>query len=98
MLTNKEYSYNSTSLDSSRRILKYRFLHNIKADFEVSMFNSIALGMSVKYFSKMENMDRVIEDFESATSGPFIQSIRYMDYFKENQKGEIGRASCRERV
>jgi len=87
MLTNKEYSYNSTSLDASKRILKYRFLHNIKADFEVSMFKSIALGASVKYFSKMENMDGVIQEFEDATSGPFIQSIRYMDYFIENQKG-----------
>lgn len=87
MLTDKEYSYNSTSLDPSNNILKYRFLHNIKADFEVTMYKSIALGMSVKYFSKMENMDGVIEEFEDATAGPFIQSIRYMDYFKENQKG-----------
>ncbi|HLW38877.1 MAG TPA: TonB-dependent receptor, partial [Brumimicrobium sp.] len=87
VLTQKEYSYNSTSLDPSQGILKYRFLHNIKADVEVDMFNSIALGISVKYFSKMENMDGVIEEFEEATQGPFIQSIRYMDYFKENQKG-----------
>src|SRR5690625_1964139 len=87
LFTQKEYSYNSTSLDPSQGILKYRFLHNIKADVEVDMFNSIALGISVKYFSKMENMDWVIEEFEEATQGPFNQSIRYKDYFKENQKG-----------
>lgn len=84
---NNGYTYNNTSLDPSKGILKYRFLHNLKADVEVNMFNSFAIGVSAKYFSKMENMDGVIEDFENATTGPFIQSIRYMDYFKENQKG-----------
>lgn len=87
MLTNKEYSYNSTSLDSSNRILKYRFLHNIKADVEVTLFKKVSLGGSAKYFSKIENMDGVIQEFEDATQGPYIQTIRYMDYFKEHQHG-----------
>lgn len=84
---NKEYSYNSTSLDPSKRILKYRFLHNVKADVEFTFIKKIGIGFSAKYFSKMENMDGVIQDFEDATSGPFIQSIRYMEYFVKNQKG-----------
>src|SRR5690554_5447903 len=83
----KEYSYNSTSLDNSRNILKYRFLHNVKADVEVNFFDRYSVGVSAKYFSKMENMDAVIEEFEYATSAPLIQNIRYMDYFRENQKG-----------
>lgn len=87
LLTNKEYSYNSTSLDSTNRILKYRFLHNFKGDIELVLHKAFSIGVSSKYFSKMENMDQVIEEFENATSGPFMQSIRYMDYFKENQKG-----------
>lgn len=87
MLSQKEYSFNSTSLDASRKILKYRFLHNVKADVEVTLFKKLAIGGSAKYFSKMENMDGVIADFEDATQGPFIQSIRYMDYFKEHQHG-----------
>lgn len=86
MMTKKDYSYNSTSLDPSKRILKYRFLHNIKADVEVTFFKKFAIGASAKYFSKIHNMDGVIEEFEEATGGPFVQSIRYMDYFKENQK------------
>jgi len=86
MMTHKNYSYNSTSLDPSKRILKYRFLHNIKADVEITFFKKFAIGASAKYFSKIHNMDGVIEEFEEATQGPFIQSIRYMDYFKENQK------------
>ena len=41
----------------------------------------------VKYFSKIINMDGVIEEFENSTIGPFVQNIRYMDYFKEHQFG-----------
>lgn len=83
----REYSYNNTSLDSTSGILKYRFLHNIKADVEFVFWKKLAIGFSAKYFSKTINMDGVIEDFEDATSGPFIQDIRYMDYFKEHQHG-----------
>jgi outer membrane receptor protein involved in Fe transport len=87
ILMNKTYSYNSTSLDHSKGILKYRFLHNIKADVELTLFKKLAIGGSAKYFSKIMNMDGVIQDFEDATAGPFMQSILYMDYFKENQHG-----------
>lgn len=87
LLTQKEYSYNSTSLDPSGKILKYRFLHNVKADVEVTLFKKLAIGGSAKYFSKIINMDGVIKDFEDATSGPFMQSIRYLDYFQEHQNG-----------
>ncbi|MCO5259832.1 MAG: TonB-dependent receptor [Crocinitomicaceae bacterium] len=87
MITHKDYSYTSTSLDPSKKILKYRFLHNVKMDFEWTLFKKVAFGGSAKYFSKMTNMDGVIEEFENATSGPFMQSIRYMDYFKEHQHG-----------
>lgn len=84
----RKYSYNSTSLDSSDRILKYRFLHNVKGDFELSYKKKIALGLSVKYFSKIVNLDNVIAEFEEATHiVSTIQNIDFMDYFKRNQHG-----------
>jgi outer membrane receptor protein involved in Fe transport len=87
LFTQAEFSYNSTSLDPSKKILKYRFLHNVKADVEVTFLKKIALGASAKYFSKIHNMDGVIASLEQATAGPFMQSVLYMDYFRENQKG-----------
>lgn len=84
---NREYSYNSTSLDSASRILKYRFLHNVKGDVEATIRGKVGIGFSVKYFSKITNMDGVIEEFENATLGPYVQTIRYMDYFKSHQFG-----------
>jgi outer membrane cobalamin receptor len=84
---NREYSYNSTSLDSASGILKYRFLHNVKGDAEFTWNKRFSIGMSAKYFSKIENMDGVIEEFENSTQGPFVQTIRYMDYFDAHRFG-----------
>lgn len=84
---NREYSYNSTSLDSSSGILKYRFLHNVKGDVEFSFRKKFAIGFSVKYFSRIVNMDGVIKEFEESTQGPFMQTIRYLDYFEAHRFG-----------
>lgn len=83
----RKYSYNSTSYDSTEQILKYRFLHNVKADVEVTFKKKFAIGMSAKYFSRILNLDGVIEEFEISTSTPLIQNIRYLDYFDAHQHG-----------
>lgn len=84
----KEYSYNTTSLNPSRQILKYRFLHNLKGDIEFNLANKISLGVSVKYFSKIENMDLVIQDFEELTQDlSYIQNIEYMDFYNSRRNG-----------
>lgn len=86
-----EYSYNSTSLDSSSNLLKYRFLHNVKGDVELKIYKKISLGVSVKYFSKIKNMDVAIRDFEDLTTndifGTSIQDVRYMDYYNAHRFG-----------
>jgi len=84
----RDYSYNSTSLDSSSRILKYRFLHNVKGDIEVNIRKKFSIGFSAKYFSKIVNMDGVIKDFEDITgNSPYQQDIRYMDYYDAHRFG-----------
>ncbi|MEX2483972.1 MAG: TonB-dependent receptor [Brumimicrobium sp.] len=84
----KEYTYNNTSLNPDGNILKYRFLHNVKADVSWTFRKKLSIGFSAKYFSKMENMDGVIAEFEETTETiSTIQNIRYMDYFEENNNG-----------
>lgn len=82
-----EYSYNSTSSDSINQILKYRFLHNVKGDIELTIKGKLSVGFSFKYFSKIINMDGVIESFENSTVGPYVQNIRYIDYFEAHRFG-----------
>ena len=62
-----EYSYNNSSLDSTQRLLKYRFKHSFKFDLEYKRKDDFAIGVSAKFFSRIENLDRSIEEFESAT-------------------------------
>ncbi len=85
---NNEFSYITTSVDPSRNILKYRFLHTIKMDMEF-VYKSFAVGLSLKYFSKIENLDKAIFDFEDATvqSGGTLQAILYRNYFYNNNNG-----------
>jgi iron complex outermembrane receptor protein len=82
------FSYNTTSLDSTKGILKYRFLHNVKADMELMINKKIGIGVSAKYFSKIVNMDAIIKDFEQLTADvDVLQDIRYMDYFDSHRFG-----------
>ena len=85
---NRVFSYNSTSLDPSKGILKYRFLHNVKFDAEWVYNKKLAVGLSAKYFSKIINMDAVIANFDTLTNDtPALQNLRYMDYFNDHRFG-----------
>lgn len=88
-IRNIDYSYATTSVDPEGNILKYRFLHTLKGDIQLDV-HSFAVGFSVKYFSKIENLDKAIEDFENTTTlaGGTIQPILYMDYFYNNNDGQ----------
>lgn len=83
-------TYNNTSLDPSEQILKYRFLHTFKGDIEFNI-RAVSFGVSAKYFSRIENLDKSIQDFENATknTGGSLQEIRYMDYFYEHNNGNL---------
>jgi outer membrane receptor protein involved in Fe transport len=83
-----DYSYRSTSVNPENNILKYRFLHTLKGDLEFYSGN-LSVGYSIKYFSKIENLDKAIADFEQVTraSGGTLQPILYMDYFAEHNNG-----------
>jgi hypothetical protein len=85
---NNDFSYNSTSVDPSRGILKYRFIHTVKMDVEFA-FNRLSFGFSLKYFSKIENLDKAIFDFEDATvaSGGTLQPILYRNYYENFNNG-----------
>lgn len=85
-----EYSFKATSYDTTTNVLKYRFKHSFKADVELR-FKRIALGYTVKYFSKMENLDQAIADFEDVTinTGGSLQAILFTDFYEENNNGNL---------
>jgi outer membrane receptor protein involved in Fe transport len=85
---NRKFTYNTTSLDSTSKILKYRFLHNVKIDMEYTFAKKLSVGFSAKYYSKIINMDAIIKDFEELTNMyDVIQNLRYMDYYNSHRHG-----------
>ena len=86
----KDFSYESTSVDPSRNILKYRFLHTVKMDIEFN-YSRFSVGLSMKYFSKIENLDQAIFDFEDATvaTGGSTQAILYRKYYENHNNGNV---------
>lgn len=84
------YTFRTTSLNPEKNILKYRFLHNVKADIELTLFKKLSMGISAKYFSKIENMDLVVQSFEEFTKNLyFVQDIEYMDYYNSTRHGNL---------
>ena len=54
----------------------------VKADIEVKVY-SISLGLSYRYYSRMQNIDKAFKDIEETTANiDFIDDIRVVDYWK----------------
>jgi iron complex outermembrane receptor protein len=86
-LFGNELSFNSTSLNAESQVLKYRFLHNLKLDAEYT-HGKLSTGVTFKYFSKLVNLDKAIEEFENYTiSTGTLQPIMYMNYFNNKNQG-----------
>jgi outer membrane receptor protein involved in Fe transport len=84
------FSYNTTSVNPESRVLKYRFLHTAKLDLELD-FKRFAVGTSMRYFSKIVNLDKAIFDFEDVTraTGGTLQAILYRNYYHHHNNGNM---------
>ncbi len=83
---NKEFSYNTTSVNSENQILKYRFQHTFKLDVQYN-FSKFYIGTSARYFSKMKNLDSSIFEFEQLTediNSEFLPPIQYEEYYNSH--------------
>lgn len=61
------FTHYGTSVDSTKA-LKYRFSHLVNLDLEFS-YNKWALGYTFRYYSHMENVDRILYFLDSSSSG-----------------------------
>ncbi len=84
------FSYNTTSVNPKSHILKYRFLHTAKLDLELDI-HRFAVGTSMRYYSKIVNLDKAIFDFEDATlaTGGTMQAILYRKYYYHHNNGNM---------
>lgn len=89
-------SYKSSSMDTTGNIMKYRFKDMVKADVEFRIYK-FNLGISYRYYSKMQNIDKAFEYIEELTGAlDFIHDIKALDYWKAHPDFYVwdARISC----
>lgn len=82
---NKDSAYLSTFSDTTSNILKYRFRHLAKADVEAK-WKGISVGMSARYNSFMNNIDKIFEG-EIVAGVAILPGLK--EYREENNKGAL---------
>lgn len=68
-------NYENSSTDTANRILKYRFLHTLKFDAEVT-WKFISFGASIRYNSFMQNIDKAFYALGTLGLVPDIKTFR----------------------
>ncbi len=74
-------SYKNSSMDTTDNILKYRFKHMGKADIEFKIYK-FNVGVSYRYYSKMQNIDKALEDIETLTASDNDAPVQFLDDIK----------------
>lgn len=80
-------SYNSTSIDTTDYLLKYRYKHSGKIDVQLS-HKGFSVGYSMRFFSKMQNIDSAFVLLEDLTAAvPIFPNFYGVDYWQNSQSG-----------
>lgn len=77
-------NYINTSTDTTDYILKYRFQHTVKLDVEFT-YKIFSAGLSFRYNSFMQNIDRAFRDLENAG----ILDVGIMDFRDSHKDGSF---------
>ncbi|MCC6180747.1 MAG: TonB-dependent receptor [Bacteroidia bacterium] len=81
----QDLTYKNSSVDTTDNVLKYRFKHMFKLDVEFRIYR-FTLGVSNKYYSKMQNIDKAFEGIEILTDGfyPNVYRIKATNYWESH--------------
>lgn len=81
----QDLTYKNSSMDTTDNVLKYRFKHMFKLDVEFKIYR-FSFGVSNKYYSKMQNIDKAFEGIEILTDGfyPNVYRIKATKYWKSH--------------
>ena len=86
-------TYRNTSLNPTGNVLKYRFKNMIKLDIEARI-HKFAVGVSYRYYSKMQNIDTAFAEIESLTRTinnvySQFQTINIVNYWETHKHFNI---------
>ena len=96
-----QFSFQNTSSDTTRKVLKYRIEHMVKWDLEFTFFKKFAVGGTLTYYSAMRNVDKFMFDADinnptssqvtidamaAAGEWPFYN---FYNFFQNNKNGSL---------
>lgn len=83
-------TYKNSSMDTTGNVLKYRFKHMFKSDLEIKIFK-FNVGVSYRYYSKMQNIDKAFEGIEQLTKDGniYFDEIKGVDFWETHLNIEI---------
>ncbi|MCX7862889.1 MAG: TonB-dependent receptor [Bacteroidales bacterium] len=85
----RDMNLKDSSKSTDSNILKYRYFHSIKADFQLD-FKKISTGISVIYLSRIINIDKAFEDLFGDGPGVGIELLPGLyEYRQKNNKGSM---------
>ena len=78
-------TYKNSSMDTTGNVLKYRFKHMFKLDIEFKIYK-FNFGVSNKYYSKMQNIDKAFKTIEETTYNgqDFFDVIYATNYWRKH--------------
>ncbi len=83
----RDLNPNDSSKSTNSTVLKYRYFHSFKADFQLD-FKKISTGISVIYLSRMINIDKAFDDLMGDGPGVGIELLPGLyEYRQKNNKG-----------
>lgn len=85
----RDLNLNDNSKSTSSSILKYRYFHSLKADFQLD-FKKISTGISMIYHSRIINIDKAFIDLteNGPEQAPELLPGLY-NYLQKNNKGSL---------
>ncbi|MCG3167605.1 MAG: Vitamin B12 transporter BtuB [Bacteroidia bacterium] len=78
-----QLAYNTSSLDTTNNILKYRFQHMVKMDVEFNVYG-VSLGISYRFNSFMQNADKIFYDLDAGVIPTDLKGIGLIESRGDN--------------
>lgn len=93
-ITDEEYTdyYDKNEKNIIHSLLRYRFRHVLKMDFNIEIINKISFGTNIRYYGYLDNVDYVftnfipgIEEYRNSlkNKGEFVVDVRAAYQFNE---------------
>ncbi len=84
-----QLAYNTSSLDTTNNILKYRFQHMVKLDVEFNIYK-LSLGISYRFNSYMQNADKIFYDLDAGIIPTGLKGIGLIEARGDNVDRNAG--------